>query len=64
MKFSAIMTRSPALGTLAPTYLPVLKNISYEEQKQLYCESHDDRVYLEPERVLRELRTRDEVECS
>ena len=29
-----------------------------------YCESHDDRVYLEPERVLRELRTRDEVECS
>ena len=29
-----------------------------------YCESHDDRVFLEPERVLRELRTRDEVECS
>ena len=29
-----------------------------------YCESHDDRVFLEPGSVLRELRTRDEVQCS
>ena len=29
-----------------------------------YCRAHDDRVYLEQYSVLRELSTRDEVECA
>ena len=29
-----------------------------------YCELHDDRVFLEPGSVLRELSARDEVECA